>query len=331
MNVLVVGGAGYVGSHAVKRLKEAGHEPVIYDNLSRGHKVVAERLDVPLIAADVTDRPMLEAALADHRIDVVMHFAAYAWVAESATTPLTYYRNNVAGTIALLESMERCGVDKLIFSSTCAVYGDPARVPIQETANKNPVSPYGRGKLMVEQILADHLHARPAFSYAALRYFNAAGCAEDGTIGEDHRPETHLIPVLLRAALEGGGVTIHGADYPTADGTAVRDYVHVEDVAEAHVLAMLKLQPGLALELNIGSARGFSVKEIIRAVTRVTGVDLPVSIGPRRAGDAAVLIADASRTYDIIGWKPALIEPEEIISTAWNWFSRHPDCYGPDR
>ncbi len=328
MNILVAGGAGYIGSHTTKRLKEAGHHPVIYDNLSRGHKVVADILKVPLVAADLNDRATLLATLREHKIDGVMHFAAYAYVGESVSDPLMYYRNNVATTIAVLETMAEAKVNRFVFSSTCATYGDPDSVPITEEQRKLPVSPYGRSKLMVEQILADNGVANKAFMFAALRYFNASGCALDGSIGEDHDPEPHIIPVVLQA-LAGirPGITVFGTDYPTQDGTNVRDYIHVEDLAEAHLLAMEKLSPGAPIYLNLGTGKGFSVKEIIQSAEKVTGKKVPVTYGPRRSGDAIALYADPSKAKAVLGWEAKLKDPEVIIRSAWNWFSKHPKGY----
>src|SRR5438045_4627377 len=239
MNVLVAGGAGYIGSHTVKRLKESGHTPIIYDNASRGHKIVAKILDVPAIFVDLNDRDTLIRTLRDNKIDTVMHFAAYAYVGESVHQPLMYYQNNVATTLNVLECMNAAGVERFVFSSTCAVYGDPDKIPITESEKKAPVSPYGRSKLMVEQILSDLLVAWPQFKFAALRYFNASGCAMDGSIGEDHKPETHLIPLAIMAAMgTAGPLTLFGTDYPTKDGTNIRDYSHVDDLADAHSMAV---------------------------------------------------------------------------------------------
>src|SRR5207302_6618236 len=243
MNVLVAGGAGYIGSHTVKRLKEAGHAPVIYDNLSRGHRSVVDILKVPMVAADLNDRDTLTRTLGEYKIDTVMHFAAYAYVGESVEKPLMYYQNNVATTISVLQSMQETGVERFVFSSTCAVYGDPDKIPITEDEKKAPVSPYGRSKLQVEQVLADVPLGWKPFKFAALRYFNASGCAMDGSLGEDHEPETHLIPVVLQAIMGvRPGLTVFGTDYPTKDGTNVRDYIHVDDLADAHILAMEKLK-----------------------------------------------------------------------------------------
>ena len=328
MNVLVAGGAGYIGSHTVKRLKEAGHSPVIYDNGSRGHRAVAEILKVPAIFSDLNDRAALTKALRDHKIDCVMHFAAYAYVGESVEQPLMYYGNNVGTTVNVLQSMAEANVNRFVFSSTCAIFGDPERVPLTEDQRKAPVSPYGRSKLMVEQILADYLPANPKFSFAALRYFNASGCALDGSIGEDHDPETHLIPVTIQVAMgKRPHLQLFGTDYPTPDGTNVRDYIHVEDLADAHILAMEKLKRGEAMYLNLGTGRGFSNREIISTVEKVTGKRVAVKEGPRRAGDAVALFADPSKAKQVIGWEAKHKDPETIIRSAWNWHSKHPDGY----
>jgi UDP-glucose 4-epimerase len=329
MNVLVAGGAGYIGSHTVKQLKQAGHSPVIYDNLSRGHKAIAEILKVPAVFADLNDKTALTGALKQHKIDCVMHFAAYAYVGESVQQPLMYYRNNVATTITVLEAMHEAGVKRFVFSSTCATYGDPDKVPITEDEKKAPVSPYGRSKLMVEQILQDLSAADKQFSFAALRYFNASGCAMDGTIGEAHDPETHLIPVILQAVLgQRETITVFGADYPTPDGTNVRDYIHVDDLADAHIKAMEKLQPGAAIFCNLGTGKGFSVKQVIATVEKVTGRKVPVKYGPRRSGDAIALWADPSRAKQVLGWEARHKDPETIVRSAWNWFEKHPRGYG---
>ena len=328
MNVLVAGGAGYIGSHTVKRLKEAGHAPVIYDNLCRGHREVADILKVPAIFSDLKDRPALLDAIRKHKIDTVMHFAAYAYVGESVENPLAYYHNNVGTTIDVLEVMRGAGVERFVFSSTCAIYGDPDKVPITEDEKKAPVSPYGRSKWMVEQILADLTVSWKSFKYAALRYFNASGCAMDGTLGEDHDPETHLIPVILQA-IQGArpGITVFGTDYPTKDGTNVRDYIHVDDLADAHIRAMEKLDEQKKIIANLGTGHGFSVREIIATAEKVTGKKAPVTYGPRRAGDAIALYADPSRAKQLLGWEAKHKDPDAIIRSAWNWFSRHPRGY----
>ncbi len=328
MNVLVAGGAGYIGSHTVKRLLEAGHSPLIYDNLSRGHKTVADILKVPFIAADLNDRATLTATLQDHKIEAVMHFAAFAYVGESVEKPLMYYQNNVATTISVLQAMQEVGVNRFVFSSTCATYGDPDKIPITEEEKKAPVSPYGRSKWMVEQILQDLPLGWKDFKFAALRYFNASGCAMDGTLGEDHDPETHLIPVILQAILGvRPGITVFGTDYPTKDGTNVRDYIHVDDLADAHIKAMEKLDDQKKIVCNLGTGNGFSVREIIATAEKVTGKKVPVTYGPRRAGDAIALYADPSRAKQLLGWEAKHKDPQTIIQSAWNWFSKHPRGY----
>jgi UDP-glucose 4-epimerase len=330
MNVLVAGGAGYIGSHTVKMLKEAGHHPVIYDNVSRGHRAVADIVKVPAIWADLNDRPTLAQALREHKIECVMHFAAFAYVGESVEKPLMYYQNNVATTINVLQCMAETNVNNFVFSSSCAVYGDPDKVPITESEKKAPVSPYGRSKLMVEQILADTLVANKNFRFAALRYFNASGCAMDGSLGEDHRPETHLIPVTFEVVLgKRDQLKLFGTDYPTPDGTNIRDYIHVEDLADAHIRAMERLNPGQSMYLNLGTGRGFSNREIISTVEKVTGKKVKVVEAPRRPGDAVALYADPSLAKHTLGWEAKYKDPETIIRSAWNWHSRHPNGY-PD-
>jgi UDP-glucose-4-epimerase GalE len=329
MNVLVAGGAGYIGSHTVKRLKDAGHHPVIYDNLSRGSRAAIDILKVPAEIGDLLDQPAFAAALHKHRIDAVMHFAAFAYVGESVHQPLDYYRNNVSATISVLEAMNQAGVEKFVFSSTCAVYGEPGKIPVTEDEKKAPVSPYGRSKLMVEQILADWAIANPRFSFASLRYFNASGCAMDGSLGEDHDPEPHLIPVILQAILGvRPAITVFGTDYPTPDGTNVRDYIHVDDLADAHILAVGKVKSGEPIYCNLGTGNGFSVKQIIDVCERVSGKKVPVTYGPRRAGDAVALYADPARAKALLGWEAKYKDPEAIIRSAWNWFSKHPRGYG---
>lgn len=328
MRVLVAGGAGYIGSHTARRLAAAGHDVVLYDDLSRGHRAVADILGLPLVAAPLADRERLLATLRERRIDTVMHFAAYAYVGESTASPLLYYDNNVATTIGVLRCMQEAGVRRFVFSSTCATYGDPDRVPITEEAPQRPVSPYGWSKLMVERVLRDHLASDPSFCFAALRYFNACGCAMDGSLGEDHAPETHLIPSLLQAALGlRGELVVFGTDYPTPDGTNIRDYVHVDDLADAHVAAMERLASGDAIFCNLGTGRGFSVREILAAAERVTGRPVPVRYGERRAGDAVALFADPSRAKTLLGWEAKHRDPEAIIASAWRWMEAHPRGY----
>ncbi len=328
MNVLVAGGAGYIGSHTTKLLKSAGHHPVIYDNAARGHKIVAGILGVPAVWADLNDSLTLIKTLRDHKIDVVMHFAAFAYVGESVEQPLLYYQNNVATTISVLRAMEAAGVHKFVFSSTCAVYGDPEAIPITEDQRKLPVSPYGRSKLMVEQVLSDYAASDKQFSFAALRYFNASGCAMDGAIGEDHDPETHLIPVILQTIMgQRPALQLFGTDYPTADGTNVRDYIHVDDLADAHIKATEKLAPGKTIFCNLGTGNGFSNRQIIAAAEKITGKKVPVIEKPRRPGDAIALYANPARAKELLGWEAKYKDPETIIQSAWNWFSKHPNGY----
>jgi UDP-glucose 4-epimerase len=328
MRVLVAGGAGYIGSHTARRLRDAGHTVVVYDDLSRGHREPVEGLGIPLVAANLADRAQLLTTLREHRIETVMHFAAFAYVGESTESPLLYYENNVATTVGVLECMKRAGVGRFVFSSTCATYGNPERVPITEDAPQRPVSPYGWSKLMVEQILRDHLASDPSFSFAALRYFNACGCAMDGSLGEDHDPETHLIPSVLQAILGlRPELVVFGTDYPTPDGTNVRDYIHVDDLADAHIAAMTKLAAGDGLFCNLGTGRGFSVREILAAAERVTGKPVPVRYGPRRSGDAVSLFADPSRAKTLLGWEAKHRDPETIIASSWRWMQQHPRGY----
>jgi UDP-glucose-4-epimerase GalE len=327
MNVLVAGGAGYIGSHAVKQLIESGHRVVAVDNLVRGHRqAVHSRAD--FIEAPLADTAALAQALRRHAVDCVMHFAALAYVGESVTEPLRYYDNNTAGTISLLEAMRQCGVRRLVFSSTCATYGEPERTPIVETMRQEPINPYGWSKWCVERILRDYGAAEPEFAFVALRYFNVAGCAADGSLGEDHRPETHLIPVVLQAALgRRGKVAVFGTDYPTPDGTCIRDYIHVEDLCNAHIAAMNALRPGDARFYNLGIGRGYSVREVIGAAQEVTGVEIPVEYGPRRPGDPAVLFADPGKIRRELGWSAHYTDIRPIVATAWRWFAEHPDGY----
>ncbi|MCS7238351.1 MAG: UDP-glucose 4-epimerase GalE [Thermoguttaceae bacterium] len=327
MNVLVAGGAGYIGAHAVRILLRTGHEPVVVDNLHRGH---AEALPpgVPFFHVDLFDKATIFSILRQHRIECVMHFAALAYVGESVEQPLRYYANNVAATISLLEAMIEARTPRMVFSSTCATYGEPSQVPITEETPQNPINPYGRSKLFVEHILRDCVHAYPHLGVVSLRYFNVAGCAEDGSCGEDHDPETHLIPRLLLAVLGRlDAVTIFGTDYPTPDGTCIRDYIHVEDLCEAHVVAMDACRPGEFRAYNLGIGRGYSVLEVVEAVRRVTGQEVPIRYGARRPGDPAVLFADASKIERELGWRPRFTTIEPIVETAWRWFRTHPYGY----
>jgi UDP-glucose-4-epimerase GalE len=317
-SILVTGGAGYVGSHACKALAAAGHAPIAYDNLGRGHRELVRW--GPLEEGDVRDGARLDAVFARHRIDAVMHFAALAYVGESVGEPALYYRNNVGGTLELLEAMRRAGVDLLVFSSTCATYGTPERMPIGEDTEQRPINPYGTSKLVVERVLRDY-DAAYGLRSVSLRYFNAAGCDPDGEVGEDHDPETHLIPRVLTAA--GGAaphVEVFGTDYPTPDGTCVRDYVHVADLADGHVRALDYLRRGGATTaINLGTGRAFSVREVIGAAERVTGRRIPVREGPRRPGDPPVLVADPTRARAVLGFAPRFTDIEPIVATAWRW------------
>lgn len=327
MNVLVVGGAGYIGSHAVKQLIEAGHHVAVADNLCRGHPQ-AVHSKAHLYEIGLADTRALADLLREHRIHCVMHFAALAYVGESVERPLDYYENNTAGTISLLRAMHAAGVKRLVFSSTCATYGEPSQVPLVETMEQRPINPYGWSKWCVERVLRDVAAADPAFSFVSLRYFNVAGCAADGSLGEDHDPETHLIPSVLLASLgRREAITVFGTDYPTPDGTCIRDYIHVEDLSAAHIAAMEALGPGEARFYNLGIGRGYSVKEVIDSARRVTGLEIPVRYGPRRPGDPAVLFADAGKIRQELRWSPRCTEIDPIVETAWNWFEKHPHGY----
>jgi UDP-glucose-4-epimerase GalE len=318
--ILVTGGAGYIGSHTVARLQARGVPVVVLDNLSRGHRR-AVPAGVPLVVGDIADVGLVTRTLAQHRVGAVIHFAAASQVGESTQEPRLYYTNNVAGTMRLLDAMLGAGVMRLVFSSTAAVYGEPARTPIEEDDALAPTNVYGRTKLVIERMLADY-HAAYGLRYAALRYFNAAGADEGGAIGEDHDPETHLIPLVLRAARTGEAVTIFGADYPTGDGTCVRDYVHVTDLAEAHLLALAALAARPALTYNLGNGAGFSVREVVQTAERVTGRPIPVRPGARRPGDPATLVASSERIKRELEWQPRLFELATIIRTAWAWEQR---------
>ena len=327
MKVMVTGGAGYIGSHAVKQLLEAGHEVVTVDNLFRGHRgAVHPRAVFRQVA--LADTEALAKLLRGHGIECVMHFAALTYVGESVADPLSYYDNNTAGAISLLKAMKTAGCKRMVFSSTCATYGEPEATPIVETMPQAPISPYGWSKWCVERVLKDHAASDPEFAFVSLRYFNVAGAAADGSLGEEHDPETHLIPVLLLAALgRREPVTVFGTDYPTPDGTCIRDYIHVEDLCDAHILAMKALRPGDARFYNLGIGRGNSVREVIEAAKEVAGVEVPVRYGERRPGDPAVLFADAGKIRRELGWAPRHVELQPIIASAWNWFQSHPRGY----
>ncbi len=326
MAVLVTGGAGYVGSHCVKLLLEHGHPVVVYDNLSGGHRAAVGD-DAVLIRADLLDRPRLRRVFDEHEVEAVLHFAALLNVSESVSQPQRYYENNVLGTMNLIGEMMRSEVRRLVFSSSCSIYGTPAQLPITEDMPKHPISPYGRTKLIVEMALQDCAQS-DGLGSIALRYFNAAGAARDGTLGEHRTPEYHLIPMVLQVPLEQRAeVSIFGTDYPTADGTAVRDYVHVEDLAEIHVQALSAVQIGRAEAYNVGTGRGTSVAEVIAAAQRVTGCAIPTGVGPRRPGDPPELYADVTQVRARLGWTPQITAIDEIIASAWNWHRNHPHGY----
>jgi UDP-glucose 4-epimerase len=327
MNVLVTGGAGYIGSHAVRHLRAAGAHVVVVDNLGQGHRAAVPP-EVPFYQVDLRQTDTLREILASQRIESVMHFAALACVPESVTEPLRYYSNNVSGTLSLLEAMRSAGVRRIVFSSTCAVIGVPSDLPIVETSPREPINPYGWTKLVIEQVLRDWSSTDPEFGSVALRYFNVAGCAADGSLGEDHDPETHLIPILLQVALgQRSHVTLFGNDYPTPDGTCIRDYVHVDDLCEAHMRVLKALQPGKSGVYNVGIGRGYSVQEVLEAARQVTGHPIPAQFGPRRPGDPPVLFADSRRIMTELSWKPAFTDLRSIIETAWRWFYNHPAGY----
>jgi UDP-arabinose 4-epimerase len=315
---LVTGGAGYIGSHACKALAKAGYRPIAYDNLCHGHRWAVRW--GPLVEGDVADVARLRAVMSAERVVAVMHFAAFAYVGESMAEPAKYFRNNVSASLTLLEAMRDVGVEALVFSSTCATYGIPDRVPIDESAPQRPVSPYGESKLMVERMLSWFGSAYGVRS-ASLRYFNAAGADIDTEIGEAHEPESHLVPLAIQAALgQGPELRVFGTDYPTPDGTAVRDFIHVDDLAEAHVKALeYLLAHDSSVALNLGSGRGYSVREVVAAVERATGLPVPVEESPRRPGDPPTLIADARLAHGVLDWRPDRSDLETIIETALRW------------
>jgi len=325
MRLLVTGGAGYIGSHAVRRLVADGHEVVVFDNLEHGHRGAVHK-QAELVTGDLGAFDLVE-LLRSRRLDAVLHFAAFIEVGESVVDPLRYYRNNFANALNLLTAMRQAGVTRIVFSSTAAVYGNPVRTPIDEDHPCEPVNPYGRSKRMVELALADFAAAY-GFGSVALRYFNVAGAAADGSLGEDHHPESHLIPRILAGAGDPDkSVSIFGTDWPTPDGTCIRDYVHVDDLADAHALALRHLSAGSAQTFNVGSQSGFSVREVIEACRRVTGKPIRVVEAPRRAGDPATLVADSNRLRSELGWTPRHTELDTMVRHAWNWRQAHPAGY----
>lgn len=328
MKVLIAGGAGYIGSHCVRQLLAAGHEPVVLDNFAYGHRAAVPK-GVKLHDANLGEGAALDRIFQTEPIDLVMHFAAYCYVGESVTSPLKYYLNNVAATLTLLDAMSRHGVKKFVFSSTCATYGVPARLPIVEDMPQAPINPYGQTKLDVENALKALAHGQ-GLSFAAFRYFNAAGAAEDGSIGEDHDPETHLIPLAIGAA-QGNrpALQVFGTDYPTPDKTCLRDYVHVDDLSRAHIAVFDQLaKPGAALFYNLGTGTPTSVLEVIKAVEKVTKLKVPVNYSPRREGDPPALYANSAKAQTELGWKPKFMSIESIVETAWRWHQTRPEGFG---
>jgi len=325
-NILVVGGAGYIGACMCKCLADNGYRPVVLDNLARGYRQAVKW--GPFVEGSMSDNRLLDQLFSEHDLAAVMHFAAFAYVGESVTAPAEYYRNNVINTLHLLDAMVKHGVRRFIFSSTCSTYGEPLTIPVTETHPQNPINPYGRTKLMVEQILDDFRSAYDLNSIS-LRYFNAAGADPEGKIGEDHKPETHLIPLVLQTALgQREFIEIFGCDYPTPDGTCIRDYIHIADLAGAHLMALEKLlagDPGEAY--NLGNGEGYSVKEVIETARNVTGRTISTRIAGRREGDPAVLIGSSEKASRELGWQPRFTDLSTIIDTAWQWHKSHPNGY----
>lgn len=327
MAILVCGGAGYVGSHAVHELIQQNEDVVIVDNLQTGHKQ-AIHPQAKFYQGDIRDAVILDKIFTENKIDAIIHFAANSLVGESMVEPLKYFNNNVYGMQVLLESMVKHKIDKIVFSSTAAVYGEPKRVPIMEDDETKPTNPYGETKLTMEKMMK-WVNKANGINYVSLRYFNVAGALDDGSIGEDHAPETHLIPLILQVPLKKREhITIFGEDYPTEDGTCLRDYIHVIDLADAHIRAMNYLRSGKESNIfNLGNGKGFSVKEMIAAAEKATGESIKVEVGARRAGDPAQLIASSEKAQTILGWKPCYTNIEQIIKTAWTFHKKHPNGY----
>ena len=327
MAILVTGGAGYIGSHTVADLLERGEEVVVIDNLLTGHREAL--LGGKLYEGDLRDKELLTRIFAENEITAVIHFAASSLVGESMQNPFKYYDNNVYGAMCLLDAMQQAGVKKIVFSSTAATYGEPEKVPIEESDRTEPANVYGETKLMMERMMNwfDKVHG---IRYVALRYFNAAGAHTSGKIGEDHRPESHLIPLVLQTALgQREFISVCGEDYPTEDGTCVRDYIHVSDLADAHIKSVEYLNnDGASNVFNLGNGQGFSVKQVIETAVKVTGRDIPVKFEARRSGDPAVLVASSDKARSVLGWKPSYNQLEDIISGAWQWHESHPQGYG---
>ncbi len=328
--ILVTGGAGYIGAHAVLALKQRGYQPIVLDNLSRGHRsIVEDVLQVPLLVGDTRDAAFLDRVFAEYAIEAVMHFAAFIEVGESVVDPLAFYDNNVAGTVSLLQAMQRAGVSKFVFSSTCATYGLPEQIPMSEDHSQRPISPYGQTKYMVEQILRDS-DAAYGLRSVSFRYFNASGADASGCLGENHSPETHLIPLVLLTALgKRPSIKIFGTDYDTPDGTCVRDYIHVSDLADAHVLGLeYLLGGGETTAFNLGNGLGFSVREVIEVARQVTGLPIAVEETTRRAGDSTSLVGSSDRARQVLGWQPRFADLRVIVEDAWRWHQR---THGGDR
>ncbi|HBE01468.1 MAG: UDP-glucose 4-epimerase GalE [Spirochaetes bacterium GWF1_41_5] len=325
MKVCVSGGAGYIGSHCVRELERAGHDPLVIDNLSKGHKAAVKKS--PLYTGDIRDPDFLRKVFTESRPDAVIHFAADSLVGESMENPLKYYRNNVYTSLCLLESMLEFDIKYIVFSSTAATYGDPYQIPIRENDPTIPKNPYGETKLAIEKMLSWCKVYN--ITYTVLRYFNAAGADQNSDIGEDHSPETHLIPIVLQTALgKREKIMIYGDDYKTPDGTCIRDYIHVSDLSTAHILALQKMQAdGVSNTYNLGTSSGLSVREIIKTAEKVTGKTIPYAVAPRRSGDPAELIAESSRARSELNWKPRYENVESIISSAWKWHKNNPDGY----
>lgn len=329
MKILVTGAAGYIGSHTCRLLIESGHQVVGYDNLSRGHHMAFERAAAGslFVEGDLLDTSLLGQIMRDEAIQAVFHFAAFGLVGESVEHPQLYYHNNVEGSVSLLKAMQQAGISRLVVSSTTAIYGEPETMPISEDMHPAPINPYGQSKWDVECLLQE-ARDRDGLGFAALRYFNAAGAAADGMLGEDHDPETHLIPIVLQVALgQREKIQIFGNDYPTPDGTCVRDYVHVCDLAAAHLKALNLLEPGTGIQINLGSGVGTSVLEIVEHARRVTGHEIPAEFAARRSGDPPLLVANNSQANSILGWTPEYSGLNSILTSAWQWHRRHPQGY----
>jgi UDP-glucose-4-epimerase GalE len=323
--VLVTGGAGYIGSHAVKALEHAGYGVVVYDNLSAGHRAAVRT--APLVEGEIGDVALVRRTLREHRISAVMHFAAFLDVGESVREPAKYYRNNVVGTLGVLEAMAAEGVSTFVFSSTCATYGEPIEVPLRETHPQNPINSYGASKLAIERAVP-HFERAYGLHWVALRYFNASGADPDGELGEDHSPEIHIIPRTIDSTTGGAELKVFGNDYPTPDGTCLRDYVHVTDLADAHVRALERtVRTKASGAYNLGTGRPHSVLEVISAVERATGRQVPWSLAPRRPGDPAALYAAPEKAFAELGWTPRFPDLDSIVGTAWNWHRTHPAGY----